>query len=59
MFEVKEVERKGAAPGEEDVDAEPTDLVREVVHKRFRAALDGEPGLTDIGECRMDHDHKT
>ena len=60
MFVV--TEREGAAPANDDSDQPDniTEIIKEVVHKRFTRAHDGgATGLTDIKECKMEHDHKT
>ena len=55
MFVV--TEREGVAPAN---DENLTQIVKEVIYKRFSGARGGGgPGLTDIKECKMEHDHKT
>ena len=56
MFVVTEREGVAAPNDEENL----TQIVKEVVHKRFSGARGGSGlGLTDIKECKMEHDHKT
>jgi len=59
MFEVS-VPLSSRPAANEDGETNQREIVKEVIYKHFGGAHDGiGAGLTDIKECKMEHDHKT